>query len=658
MGESVVDAGRTSHARGRLRLRLLGPLGLYRDEMPQPVPASRKLRALLAYLALHPRPLSRKALCELLWPGPSDPLGELRWCLSKLRRLLDDDGAPCVVTRASTVVLDLARADVDALRVVQAVDDGLDALPLDRLQALDGLFSGEFLDGVDLDVGPMFDVWLDAQRRRFRGCHAAVLERLAAQSKDAASVNCLERWLRLAPFDLAAHARLLAELARCGRLSEADAHLTAATRRFDAEGFDAAPLQALWRDLKRRAVIPALSLPQQGHGALIVMPFRDPETGDAPGGLAAALAHDVITRLAKLRNLHVIAQGTARALAARGIGFDEVGRVLDVDYVAGGVVRRRGADLSVTVELAEARSARLVWTDVFTATHRDALDLLDAIGDRIVAAIAREIELSECHRAVLKPPSSLDAWESHHCGLWHMYRFTADDNAAARTYFTRAVALDPAFSRAHAGLSFTHFQEAFQRWGDPASAIHLATSAASASLIADERDPAAHWAMGRALWLQGEQQDAVAALERAVDLSPNFALGHYTLAFVNAQTGDPQGAIAAADRARALSPCDPLLFGMLGARSIALLRQGDFPQAAQCAAQAAARPNAHAHIQAIAAYAHALAGDGDGARRFAARTFALRPSYTLDDFLSAFLLAPDAVDVFRRAAARLVRIGA
>src|SRR5215470_18817373 len=66
-----------------LQIRLLGPLA---------VPRSRKVRALLGFLALAPCPVSRSRLCDLLWDVPNDPRGELRWCLSKLRALLDDGG--------------------------------------------------------------------------------------------------------------------------------------------------------------------------------------------------------------------------------------------------------------------------------------------------------------------------------------------------------------------------------------------------------------------------------------------------------------------------------------------------------------------------------------------------------------------------------------
>src|SRR5690606_27647577 len=123
-----------------------------------------------------------------------------------------------------------------------------------------------------------------------------------------------------------------------------------------------------------------------------------------------------------------------------------------------------------------------------------------------------------------------------------------------------------------------------------------------------DRDPAAHWAMGRALWLRGGHEASVAELAQAIELSPNFALAHYTLAFVQAQAGDAQAAIASSDFSRRLSPFDPLLFGMLGSRAIALVRLGRFDEAAQWAVRAAARPNAHPHIHAIAALSLALAG--------------------------------------------------
>jgi tetratricopeptide (TPR) repeat protein len=294
-----------------------------------------------------------------------------------------------------------------------------------------------------------------------------------------------------------------------------------------------------------------------------------------------------------------------------------------------------------------------VWTEVFSRKLDDAFLVLDEIGNRIVASIASEIETAERNRAILKPPSSLDAWEAYHRGLWHMYRFEKTDNDRARQFFEMAVRLDPTFARAYAGLSFAHWQSAFQGWAPREQEIDLAFDFAGKSMMADDRDPSAHWAMGRALWLRGRQDQSIAELETAVDLSPNFAIGYYSLAFVHAQAGDAQAAIGAADHSRHLSPYDPMLFAMLASRALALVRLGNFSEAAEWAVKGAARPNAHTHILAIAAYFLALDGRLDEARTYVAAVRRVLPSYSVDDSLRAFQMERHAAALFRKGA-RLV----
>jgi DNA-binding winged helix-turn-helix (wHTH) protein/tetratricopeptide (TPR) repeat protein len=395
-------------------------------------------------------------------------------------------------------------------------------------------------------------------------------------------------------------------------------------------------------------------LPANRRASLAVMPFVDnSEVVRVRGGAADALVHDVITRLAKLRSLFVIAEGTVFALHERGIGPAEAAKLLKVDYAASGLVRRSGKRLTVEVELAEVRTARIIWAESFNRTLDDAFAILDEVGSSIVASIANEIEALERNRAVLKPPNSLDAWEAYHRGLWHMYRFNKADNDQARHYFHMALRLDPTFARAHSGMSFTHFQNAFQGWTESAPAIECAYAAAAESLMADDRDPAAHWAMGRALWLRGLHHQSLQELEQAVDLSPNFAMAHYMLGFVRSQSGDAQAAIASSDLARQLSPFDPMLFGMLASRAMALVRMNRFGEAADWAVKAAARPNAHPHILALAALSQALAGAMEDARTGVALLRKANSAYGLDDFFAAFQLDEPGRMHFRRAAGLL-----
>jgi tetratricopeptide (TPR) repeat protein len=151
------------------------------------------------------------------------------------------------------------------------------------------------------------------------------------------------------------------------------------------------------------------------------------------------------------------------------------------------------------------------------------------------------------------------------------------------------------------------------------------------------------------MWLRGGQDQAVNELERAVDLSPNYATAHYTLAFVHAQSGDPHAAISFSDHSRQLSPFDPLLFAMLGSRAISLARLGQYEEASEWAIKAAARPNAHQHIMTIAALSLGLAGRIEDAKEYKTRIRQRVPDYALTDFLAAFRFSPDAEALFKQA---------
>src|SRR6187399_2787337 len=235
-----------------LAVRLLGPLALSRGGDPLALPSSRKVRALLGYLVLASRPVARSQICELLWDVPNDPRGELRWCLSKIRGLLDQ-GRKRVIADGNTIRLDLTDCVVDTLEVTRAPEHGIEKLGVERQRELAKQFGGELLEGLEIARSPMFDAWITAERRRFRGIQAALLEHLARALPHDQAASYMDEWLRLAPFDRNAHELLLTSLARQGRIAEGEAHLASASKLFDADGLDSAPLRELWRQAREAA---------------------------------------------------------------------------------------------------------------------------------------------------------------------------------------------------------------------------------------------------------------------------------------------------------------------------------------------------------------------------------------------------------------------
>ncbi len=172
------------------------------------------------------------------------------------------------------------------------------------------------------------------------------------------------------------------------------------------------------------------------------MPFVEMQgAAGVRGGVADGLTHDIITRLAKLRNLFVIARGSVFALAEQNIapGGCRPPAERRLSSPAAPCAARAGR-IIVTVELVEVRTARIVWAEAFDRRPDDTFAVLDDIGNSIVASISTEIETVERNRAMLKAPNSLNAWEAYHRGLWHMYRFTAAGERAGPAFLRDAPA--------------------------------------------------------------------------------------------------------------------------------------------------------------------------------------------------------------------------
>lgn len=646
---------------------LLGPLQVIQNGRPLPQPPSRKVRALLAYLAMAGRPIFREKLCELLWDVADDPRSELRWCLSKLRPLVDGPTTKRLIADRKQVHIEAASLDVDALLVARHTQTTLKNGSPDDLRSLLDLFRGDFLEGLSVERAPSFENWLAGQRHRFGQLRQQLLERLSAVLPPEDRLEVLRELIEVAPFDEMAHIALVRSLMNSADYAEARQQIDASVKRFQSDGIDPSSLRSAFAEIQQEHAKPTKATrpqswnldapsPQQVVGTrrptLLVMPFSAATPEEATD--ADSVTSDVIFGIAKLRSVNIIARSTAAALSSQSSAA-AAARV-NAQYIAIGRLQRYRKRYLATTELVDPASGRILWAGEFQCNIADAFSAATSLAAQIVAGLDTEIHIIERNRALLMPPASLDAWQAYHRGLATMYRFTSESNREAQSFFIKAIALDPTFARSYAGLSFTHFQNAFvlnthEREQESA----LALSTAGQGLEADPSDPAAHWAMGRALWLRRDHEGAIAALDQATRLSPSYASAHYSLAMVHCQIGDPVRAVEAADTAALLSPLDPMLFAIYGARTFALLRLGKIEEAAEFAIRGAEQPNAHIHARAIAVLTLATAGRMDEADAEWARLRHLRPDYNFGQFSDAFHLVDDLRGIYQKAA-KLVQI--
>jgi TolB-like protein/DNA-binding winged helix-turn-helix (wHTH) protein len=390
--------------------------------------------------------------------------------------------------------------------------------------------------------------------------------------------------------------------------------------------------------------------------SLAVLPFRLIGDGGRYASLATALPDELIAELSHLRWLFITARASSFRLRATDTEFCEIGRLLDVRYCLWGTVEVLDRDVIVAVELVDTTDGGIVWANRFSRRIDEVHAIREDIRLRVLTELEIQIPIREATRARRSVAENLDAWSAYHLGLQHLYRFNRLDNAAATVLFHRAIVLDPCFARAHAGLSFMHFQAAFMRFtADISTEIGQARRFAERGVELDPLDPFVNFAMGRTYWLEGDLESSLGWLERSTTISPNYAQGIYARAWTEALSTRAGEARLHIDLAMRLSPLDPLHYAMVATRAFAHMAVGEDVEAAAWADRAARSPGSHVLIAMIAAAAQGLVGDEMRGRLWADNVRERNRSLTRTDFCRAFPMKSDAMRT--RVQAVLAKLG-
>ena len=235
-------------ARPSLEVRLLGPLTISRDGVALALPASRKVRALLRLSGAGPA--SRRAQ-----PAVRAAVGRAQRSARRAALVPQQDQEPRRRARPAQGRRPRRTPSGSTCRTASSMRSRSPArrrrasrrLRPSGCERLPRCSPATFSKAWRSTAARLFNGWLTAQRRRFRGCHAALLEHLVSSVPDDEAFGYLEKWLQLAPFDRRVHEILLNALARRGRIREGEEHLAATARLFEAEGLDCTPIRDAWR---------------------------------------------------------------------------------------------------------------------------------------------------------------------------------------------------------------------------------------------------------------------------------------------------------------------------------------------------------------------------------------------------------------------------
>jgi len=242
--------------------------------------------------------------------------------------------------------------------------------------------------------------------------------------------------------------------------------------------------------------------------------------------------------------------------------------------------------------LIDAATGNHVWAERYDRELADIFDLQDEMTATIVGAIGPELGSAERERAKRKPPDNLDAWDRHQRGLWHLWRYNRDDYDEAEKLFQASIDLDPGFGPAYAGVAYLLNSSVIMGWTDaPDQTLGRALRAGQLALSADDKDPFAHYALGRVLTMQGDFEAAIAEVEKAIDLNPNLALAYYGLGFALTWSGRAREALPHFHKAIRQSPHDPALWSFETMTGFAHIQLGECAEAVEWLEKGARHPN-------------------------------------------------------------------
>jgi TolB-like protein/DNA-binding winged helix-turn-helix (wHTH) protein/Tfp pilus assembly protein PilF len=304
---------------------------------------------------------------------------------------------------------------------------------------------------------------------------------------------------------------------------------------------------------------------------LAVLPFQNLTPASSQDYFSDGMTEELLTRLGSLnpQQLGVIARTSVMHYKGSQAPLEQIARELGVDYVLEGSVRREEDKVRISAQLIQVKDQTHIWAREY---DRELKGLLTVQGE-IAQEIADEIELALGHEqktqvaaSVLTAPGSYQAYDFYLRGLYFWNKRSPDGFQRAADYFQRAIAEDPNYARAYAGLANSYGLMSTFYWGPQNELMPKARAAALKALQIEERTAEAHTALGLVAemydydWPRAEKE-----FRRAIELDPNYATAHQWYGEFLSWQGRFSEALAESEQARKLDPLSLVVASDYGA---------------------------------------------------------------------------------------------
>ncbi|PYJ00637.1 MAG: hypothetical protein DMF00_07245, partial [Verrucomicrobia bacterium] len=300
--------------------------------------------------------------------------------------------------------------------------------------------------------------------------------------------------------------------------------------------------------------------------SIAVLPFdnlsRDPDNAFFSEGVQ----DEILTRLAKVADLKVIARTSTQKFKSAPTDLREVAKQLDVTNILEGSVQKANDQVRVNVQLINALTNSHLWAEIYDRKLTDIFAVESDIAKTIADALQAKLTGSEKRMMAAQPTSDTTAYELYHKGRSLWGKRTGDNIPKAIAFYEQAIARDPNYALAYAGLSTAYILAPFYTGADRHEAGSKAKEAALKALRLDPNLAEAHAALGKVLFFSEiDLAGATREYKRAIELKPNDADAHHWFSNDSlAALGQFDEAIAEGKRSVELDPLSIVINADLG----------------------------------------------------------------------------------------------
>jgi adenylate cyclase len=312
---------------------------------------------------------------------------------------------------------------------------------------------------------------------------------------------------------------------------------------------------------KNAAVQPAptgWAIPEK---SIAVLPFdnlsRDPDNAFFTEGVQ----DEILTRLAKVADLKVIARTSTRKFKSAPENLPDIAKQLGVANILEGSVQKAGDQVRVNVQLINALTNAHIWAEIYDRKLTDIFAVESDIAKTIAEALQAKLTGSEKAMMAVQPTRDTTAYELYHKGRSHWEKRSGDNLPKAIAFYEQAIAHDPKYALAYAGLANSYVLLPFYGSMPQREAMPKAREAALKALQLDPNLAEARNALGKILICNDlDLSGAAREFQRAIELQPNNATAHqwYGNGPLDALSRFDQ-AIAETKRAVELDPLSPII---------------------------------------------------------------------------------------------------